>query len=129
MAEIIGNIFPTKIPSLNDDADIREAFYLYHYGSDSGSGDIQTQSIAHYLGELRDDVDSKINKSSVQAVGDILVGTGEGTLDNLQIVETNGFEYVLSINNEALSSQDTTGLKWVMSGKEEERISNIMGVY
>jgi hypothetical protein len=124
MAEFIGNIFPTKIPSLNDDADIREAFYLYHYGSDSGALDVQEQSIASYLGQLSEAVSSKVELESFQSKGDILVGTGEGELENLETVQTNGFEYVLSIDN-----TQTTGLRWVMSGKDEERISNIMGVY
>lgn len=124
MAENIGNVFPTKIPSLTDDADIRQAFYLYHYGSTSGSSDVQTQSIAHYLGELRTDVDAKVALSTVASKGDLLVGTGSGAVDNLQTVTTNGLEYVLSIDG-----TQPTGLRWVMSGKDEERIAHIMGVY
>ena len=41
MAESIGNIYQTAVPSLSDTADIQEALRLYHYGANSGSGDGQ----------------------------------------------------------------------------------------
>jgi hypothetical protein len=41
MAESIGNIYETAVPSLSDTADIQEALRLYHYGANSGSGDGQ----------------------------------------------------------------------------------------
>lgn len=124
MAENIGSTFPTQIPSLSDDADIREAFYLYHYGSVDGETNIQSQSIAQYLQNLTTSVNGKVSSSIVDAKGDIIVATGNDTVTKLSTVATNGLEYVLAID-----TASATGLKWVMSGKDEERISNIMGVY
>ena len=37
MAETIGNLFPTKIPTYEESADIKEALRLYHYGAPSGT--------------------------------------------------------------------------------------------
>lgn len=124
MASTIGSEFPTKIPELSDDADIREAFYLYHYGSFAGDQDIQNESIASYLGGLREDVDTKIPLATLNAKGDILVATADNTAAVLPTVPTNGFEYVLSID-----TTTQTGLRWVMSAKDEERVAHIMGVY
>ena len=125
MAESIGTAFPTQIPVLGDDADIREAFKLYHYGSvDGDTNGVATASIAGYLNSLTNSVNSKIGASVIDAKGDIIVGTANDTIAKLSVVSTNGLEYVLAIDNTS-----ATGLKWVMSGKDEERISNIMGVY
>lgn len=124
MAIDIGAEFPTKIPELSDDADIRQAFYLYHYGSFSGDQDIQEQSVASYLGGLREDVDAKIPAGTLNAKGDILVATADNTPSVIPVVPTNGFEYVLSIDGTT-----PTGLRWVMSAKDEERVAHIMGVY
>lgn len=124
MASTIGSEYPTKIPELSDDADIREAFYLYHYGSFSGDQDIQNESISSYLGELRQDVDGKVPLGTFNNKGDILVATADNTAAALTTVPTNGFEYVLSIDNST-----ETGLRWVMSAKDEERVAHIMGVY
>lgn len=38
MAENIGSLFPTKIPTYEESADIKEAIRLYHYGAPSGTG-------------------------------------------------------------------------------------------
>lgn len=38
MAEDIGSLFPTKIPTYEESADIKEAIRLYHYGAPSGTG-------------------------------------------------------------------------------------------
>lgn len=124
MASTIGSEYPTKIPELSDDADIREAFYLYHYGSFSGDQDIQAESISSYLGDLRQDVDGKVPLATLNAKGDIIVATADNTATALPTVPTNGFEYVLSID-----SSTATGLRWVMSAKDEERVAHIMGVY
>lgn len=125
MSEYIGTAFRTQIPVLGDDADIREAFKLYHYGSVNGdTGGVAGESIAGYLQALTTNVNGKISSSVIDSKGDILVGTADNTITKLAIVNTNGLEYVLAIDNTS-----ATGLKWVMSGKDEERISNIMGVY
>jgi hypothetical protein len=124
MAKNIGSSYPTKIPELTDNADIRQAMYLYHYGSFAGDTDIQQESVASYLGGLRTDVNSKISSKLIDAKGDLLVGAADDTVVALPTVPTDGFEYVLRID-----SAQPSGLRWVMSGKDEERISHIMGVY
>lgn len=52
MAEDIGTIFPTQVPSYTEAADIRKAFNLYHYGSQDVPTDISqvpANSIAGHL--------------------------------------------------------------------------------
>lgn len=59
MAEDIGSVFNTQVPSYTEAADIRKAFNLYHYGSEIAPPDessLQASSIAGYLKELNDDI-------------------------------------------------------------------------
>ena len=62
-AENIGALYNTKIPGLDDAADIQEALRLYHYGSltyDPANTDeelIPNPSVAHHLQDLQDQVD------------------------------------------------------------------------
>ena len=55
MADVIGTLIPTKIPSLTDPADIQDAFRLYHYGdsnyntSNSDPANLVANSIAGQL--------------------------------------------------------------------------------
>jgi hypothetical protein len=54
-----GAAFRTKIPEINENADIQTAFKLYHYGEgSSGIGDLNSDSIAGFLSALEN---SKIN--------------------------------------------------------------------
>ena len=69
MAENIDNtetgtgLFNTKVPSLDEAADIQAALRLYHYGSSSydttntDPEQLQPQSIAKYFQELQDEID------------------------------------------------------------------------
>lgn len=55
--------YNTKIPSIDDNADIQDAFKLYHYGEDSnGIGELNQNSIAGYLKGLED---GKVSKSPI----------------------------------------------------------------
>jgi hypothetical protein len=55
MADVIGTLIPTKIPSLTDTANIQDAFRLYHYGdasyntSNSDTANLVADSIAGQL--------------------------------------------------------------------------------
>lgn len=114
-----------SIASLSDDADIRAAFKIYHYGTDGDNDPVSSSSIAGYLTSIDSSLSSKVDLSTVTAKGDILVGTASGNVDNVALDLSNpSYEYVL-----ARDTSTSTGVKWVMSGKDEERISNIMGVY
>jgi hypothetical protein len=62
--ENIGEIFPTKIPGLEETADIQEALRLYHYGSTSYDPDntdkelLPNPSMAYNLKVLEADIDA-----------------------------------------------------------------------
>lgn len=70
MAESIGNLYETAIPSLSDTADIQEALRIYHYGAPSGSGvgqypttnsdptNLVIPSVAYHLFSLQDQIDN-----------------------------------------------------------------------
>jgi len=57
MAEDIGALIPTSIPSLTENADIQAALRLYHYGTaydptNTDVGEINAESIAGYINDL-----------------------------------------------------------------------------
>jgi hypothetical protein len=63
--ENIGNLVPTKIPALTDDANIQDALKAYHYGSydfDTAETDpenLLNPSIAYTINNLQDQIDTK----------------------------------------------------------------------
>lgn len=60
MAEDIGSVFNTKVPSYTEAADIRKAFNLYHYGTEIApvnEEQVVASSIAGYLKALNEDID------------------------------------------------------------------------
>lgn len=122
--------YRVTIPSLSDDADITEALKYYHYGTTAEIVNplvqITSNSIAGTLYVLQSQVDGKINASTANAKGDILVASANDTVTILPIPTslTEGIQYVLTIDTTA-----TTGLKWEQFYADEERIANIMGVY
>jgi len=64
--ENIGNLVPTKIPALVDDADIQDALRAYHYGSydfDTAENDpaaLLNPSIAYTINDLQEQVDDQV---------------------------------------------------------------------
>jgi hypothetical protein len=61
MAESIGNLIPTSIPSLSENADIQAALRLYHYGEsydkdNSDLGDLNEESMAKYIADIQSDI-------------------------------------------------------------------------
>ena len=92
MAESIGNLYPTQIPSLSETADIQEAFRLYHYGAPSGTGsgeydptnsnvaNLINPSIAYTLNNLQSQITTISGSLGVQATvwttkGDLVTRT------------------------------------------------------
>lgn len=65
--EDIGNLVPTKIPSLLDDANIQDALKAYHYGSynfDTAETDpeaLLNPSIAYTINDLQNQIDDQVD--------------------------------------------------------------------
>jgi hypothetical protein len=63
--ENIGNLVPTKIPALIDDANIQDALKAYHYGSydfdtaETNPAELLNPSIAYTINDLQDQIDTK----------------------------------------------------------------------
>jgi hypothetical protein len=63
--ENIGNLVPTKIPALIDDANIQDALKAYHYGSydfdtaETDPTELLNPSIAYTINDLQDQIDTK----------------------------------------------------------------------
>jgi hypothetical protein len=63
--ENIGNLVPTKIPALIDDANIQDALKAYHYGSydfdtaETDPEELLNPSIAYTINDLQDQIDIK----------------------------------------------------------------------
>lgn len=64
--EDIGNLVPTKIPALVDNADIQEALRAYHYGSysfdpsETNPANLLNPSIAYTLNNIQDQIDEQV---------------------------------------------------------------------
>jgi hypothetical protein len=92
MSESIGNLYSTQIASLSENADIQEAFRLYHYGAPSGTGsgeydptntnvaNLINPSIAYSLSNLQSQITTISGSLGVQATvwttkGDLVTRT------------------------------------------------------
>lgn len=114
-AEDIGELVPTKIPGYADAADIQAALRLYHYGSytfdvnETNPSNLINPSLAYSIYDLQTQIDNvdltaAIQKSDLNAKGDILSASADNTLSVLS-VGTNG--QVLTAN-----SATSSGLQW-----------------
>jgi hypothetical protein len=121
MAETIGALFGTQVPSLSESADIQEALRLYHYGAPSGTAvgeydptnsnpsNLKPNSIAYTLNSLQSQVTGITGSLGIQASvfttkGDILTSTASSIVLRLG-VGSNGS--ILTAN-----SATATGLQW-----------------
>lgn len=105
-----------KVPAMADPADIQVALKYYHWGQEAEpeSGSPATAGIAHYLDDLDSRIDTinttienVIEETIVDAKGDLVVGTANNTVDNLQL--PGGSDgYILTAD----SSNATFGIKW-----------------
>lgn len=85
-AEDIGSIYPTKIPGLEDPADIQAALRLYHYGTSStvtSENEIVANSVVGHIKAL----DTRID--DIEATG-----IGSGALASAPTTPDNGFIWV-----------------------------------
>jgi hypothetical protein len=114
-AENIGTLVQTKIPGYADAADIQAALRVYHYGSytfdinEDDPAELVNPSIAYTINDLQEQIDnvdlsSAIQKSDLNAKGDILSASANDTLAVLS-VGTDG--QVLTASTAAAS-----GLTW-----------------
>lgn len=114
-SETIGNLYPTEIPGYADNADIQEAFRLYHYGSleydkdNSNVASLVNPSIAYTLNDLQGQIDGldpagSVSKSTIDAKGDLIVGSAPDSVAKLSIGSDN---FVLTADAAA-----TNGVKW-----------------
>lgn len=73
--ENIGNLVPTKIPALIDDANIQDALRAYHYGSydfdtaETDPAELLVPSMAHTINDLQEQIDD--NATLEEAARDI----------------------------------------------------------
>jgi len=112
MTESIGSLYNTQIPSYSENADVQEAFRLYHYGStdyntaNTNTANLVNPSIAYALNNLQTQINaiSPLDVSIIDAKGDLLVGSANNTADNLPVGSNN---YVLTAD-----STQTLGIKW-----------------
>ena len=64
--ENIGNLVPTKIPALVDDANIQDALKAYHYGSydfdtaETDTANLLNPSIAYTINDLQEQIDDQV---------------------------------------------------------------------
>jgi len=64
--ENIGNLVPTKIPALIDDANIQDALKAYHYGSydfdtsENDPAELLNPSIAYTINDLQEQIDDQV---------------------------------------------------------------------
>jgi hypothetical protein len=121
MSESIGNLYSTEIPSLSENADIQEAFRLYHYGAPSGTGvgeydptnsnvaNLINPSIAYSLNNLQSQITTISGTLGVQATvwttkGDLVTRTSSPGVTRFGV----GADGTILTANSATA----TGLEW-----------------
>lgn len=111
---VIGELWPTAMPSLSAAADIQKALQTYHYGSstynpsNTSEGALISDSIAGYLENLQDQI-TAASTSGIQATiftakGDLLSATATSTPSAFPLGSNN---QILTVN-----TLTATGLQW-----------------
>jgi hypothetical protein len=138
--ENIGNLVPTKIPALIDDANIQDALKAYHYGSydfdtaETDTAELLNPSIAYTINDLQEQIDDQValelaarNISSAQNSAPIA-----GNFTAFSATIPNGYIWVdkdaaapvgyLSATSIYTATQPTTGLAngviWIKKGSD-----------
>lgn len=128
-AENIGELVPTKIPGLVDQADIQAAFRLYHYGSytfdinETDPAELINPSIAYTINDFEDrltQIESgtgNINASIFTAKGSLISSSSSAT----------SIELVAGSNGRVLTTNSATssGLEWAIPSVS---LSNVSGL-
>jgi hypothetical protein len=81
-----------KVPEMADAADIQVALKYYHWGQETEPESAPTAGITSYIAAIEDDISSInttinniVNKTIIDAKGDLIVGTADNTVDNLTV--------------------------------------------
>jgi hypothetical protein len=123
MAEAIGALFGTQMPSLSETADIQEALRLYHYGAPSGTGvgeydptntnvaNLKPNSISHTLNSLQSQITTISGTLGIQTTtfttkGDLIAATATSTISRLGV----GADGTIL----TADSSTNTGLAWAL---------------
>jgi hypothetical protein len=88
MAEVIGNVYPTKIPGYDEPADIQAALRLYHYGSseydvdNANTDSLVSNSIAYHLNSLQGSIDALDSREEDRGIGSLISTTRPTVTEN-----------------------------------------------
>jgi hypothetical protein len=120
LAESIGSLYPTQIPSLSDSANIQAALRLYHYGdasyniNNTNPALLPANSIAGALSSLQTQITNVSGTLGVQAStwtgkGALVTATAASTVQVLTVSLPTDDAKVLTVD-----STTGTGLKWAL---------------
>ena len=119
-AEDIGTVYPTKIPGLEDPADIQAALKLYHYGTTntiSSESDIVANSVVGHIKALDtriDDIEATGLGSGIAASAPTGVDNGYIWVDSTSSVSEE-IHYSVSKYQTSAPTNPTLGTLWVDS--------------
>jgi len=130
----IGSIYNTKIPGLEDAADIQEALTLYHYGSltyntsNTDESLLPNPSIARHLNNFQDQIDTLDNK---RTAGDFVPNQPSNTPDGFLWVDSDSAGpanviYPTVVYSNVAPAQDLVdGILWV----DKSEATKVLYVY
>lgn len=119
-SENIGLVYPTKIPGLDEAADIQAAFKLYHYGTSatvSTEADIVPNSVVGHIKAL----DTRVDAIESDGLGSAVLSTMPTTVDNgyIWVDSTTSVsadvQYSTAAYQTSAPTSPTTGTLWVDS--------------
>lgn len=119
-AENIGTVYPTKIPGLEDPADIQAALKLYHYGTANtitSESEIIADSVVGYIKAL----DTRVDAIESDGLGSAILSSRPTGVDNGYIwvdstsSVTADVQYATASYQASQPSSPTTGTLWVDS--------------
>jgi hypothetical protein len=119
-SENIGSVYPTKIPGLEDPADIQAALRLYHYGTTntiSTEADIIADSVVGHIKAL----DTRVDAIESDGLGSSVLSSAPTGVDNGYIwvdstsSVTNEVQYATAAYQTSEPVNPTTGALWVDS--------------
>lgn len=119
-AENIGTVYPTKIPGLEDPADIQAALKLYHYGTTNtitSESEIIANSVVGHIKAL----DTRVDAIESDGLGSAVLANAPTGVDNGYIwvdsttSVTTDVQYATASYQTSQPSNPTTGALWVDS--------------
>lgn len=119
-AENIGTVYPTKIPGLEDPADIQAALKLYHYGTTNtitNESEIIANSVVGHIKAL----DTRVDAIESDGLGSAVASSMPTSVDNGYIwvdstsSVTSDTQYATALYQTSAPSSPSTGTLWVDS--------------